>query len=339
MRAAARSIRLFLLAACLMVATVVASITGSTFFGGAGTGRAAEPLVLNGGWAAFTRCPIDDPVMLGADGVISLNYCVAAQSMSGSIKLGSTQAESGPSNIQFGLVGRSPFNVVSPASGAIAADPVDVPGGLLGLMCPSSNMLVRSICGRLTNSALNRVTAAVEDAGPPSDFDFNAGFQLGVPLMTLPIKVHLQNPLLGPSCYIGSDADPIILRPANTDLSQFSLNFSSLDTNGTFDSQNGTILLLEVSGASQGDDTFAVPGATGCGVAGLLNTAINAKTGLPSPSGNNSIVLRGGSTKLITWSNPAMHLPDAGAQFSAAWHSAVCDPDCPTPTPTPDPDQ
>src|SRR5581483_6762234 len=156
-----------------------------------------------------------------------------------------------------------------------------------------------------------------------------AGLQLGQPVLTMPIKVHLQNPFLGSTCYIGSDSDPIVLRPANTVAGTFSI--TRFNASGAIDA-GGAFPRLDVIGGSQADTTFAVPGARGCGVASTLDTAINLKEGLPSPSGNNSLVLTGASTYAATLADPRSHYPNAGWDFSDGWHSAVCP--CPTPTPT-----
>ena len=50
---------------------------------------------------------------------------------------------------------------------------------------------------------------------------------------------------------------------------------------------------LLITGAVQGDDTFAVPGAQGCGPNGdgSLDAVVNAVVGLPSPAGSNHLVL------------------------------------------------
>src|SRR5262249_34843103 len=52
---------------------------------------------------------------------------------------------------------------------------------------------------------------------------------------------------------------------------------------------NGPLFTIVVPGAVQGDNTFSVPGASGCGPNGdgSLNGAVNAIVGLPSPSGAN----------------------------------------------------
>src|SRR5262249_7867203 len=130
---------------------------------------------------------------------------------------------------------------------------------------------------------------------------------------------------LGPSCFLGSDMNPIVLHPANTDVSNAMLDVEQFDTDGTPD-PNGILASLVVSGTTQGDDTFAVPGATGCGPNGdgSLNGAVNAIVGLPSPSGANHLVLNDASSAL---GFPTSGLSGSGTivtgqQFSDAWHSA-----------------
>jgi hypothetical protein len=279
------------------------------------------PVTLRGEWNHYSRCPVDDPAMTAVDGSTSFGYCVAAASSGGSFKLGNTESQAGASDIQFGLAGPNPFDVISPSGGAIASAPVDVPGGLLGLMCPSADPTVLAVCSLITDDSLNRVTATVEDAGPPTDFNIAAGTQLGVPIMTLPIKVHLENPLLGSTCYVGSDADPIVLRPAATDFTGSSFQVVRFIADGTPDA-NGDLSEVELAGVTQADTTFAAPGATGCGVGGALDAAINYKTGLPSPSGNNSVVLSGGSSFIVTFADHSTHYPYAGLDFTDDWHAS-----------------
>jgi hypothetical protein len=48
---------------------------------------------------------------------------------------------------------------------------------------------------------------------------------------------------------------------------------------------------LYVKGASVVDNTWAAPGATGCGAMGLLNTAVNLQSDLPSAAGANEAIL------------------------------------------------
>jgi len=251
-------------------------------------------------WTPFTRCPVDDPVMLAADGVNTIPVCLASNSTHGSITIGNTTTLTGNSNLQVGLVANNGvFTVVAAAGGSLIADPATVTAGGV------------------------TVTATVESAGTPSDFDLIAGLSVGVPIITLPIKIHLESLPgaavdLGPSCFIGSDQDPIVLHPENTDLSNATANGSGFNPDGT-PNPNGPLFTIVVAGAVQGDNTFAVPGASGCGPNGdgSLNGAVNAIVGLPSPSGANHLVQDDASSSLAL-----PNVPLTGQQFSDDWHIA-----------------
>jgi hypothetical protein len=262
-----------------------------------------------GAWTPFSRCPVDDPAMLATDGVNTVSFCLASNSPHGSITIGATTTATGNSNLQVGLVAdvnNFTFTVVGPAGGALVGDPVQVTAGGI------------------------TVTATVESAGVPTNFDLLAGISVGMPIITLPIKIHLESLPgaavdLGPSCFIGSDMDPIILMPANTDVSNAMLNVVQFDPDGTPD-PNGILASLVVSGTTQGDDTFAVPGASGCGPNGdgSLDSVVNAVVGLPSPSGANHVVLDDASSALAF---PTSGLSGSGTivtgqQFSDDWHLA-----------------
>ncbi len=316
-----------------LVPLIVLLSAASVMNGGAPAAGAAASL--NGDWASFTRCPVDDPAMLAVDGRMAVSWCIAADSPGGSIKLGNTSATTGDTSVQFGLISRAQtFTLVSPPGGAIVAAPVDVPGGLLGLMCPSPDPVVTSVCNLITDSTLNRVAASVQAAGSPSDFRFDA-LITGAPILTLPIKIQLQNPLLGSNCYIGSDADPILLHPRVTSFAGVKSRGENFDANGTPDPR-GPLVLGEVSGLTEGDSSFAVPAASGCGLAGALDGAINSRAGLPSPSGNNHVALNNASSSLVSFANAAALYPNAGKQLSDDWHSA-CAGTCPTAAPSQDP--
>jgi len=274
---------------------------------------------MNGIWGPFDRCPVDSAAMLAVDGVSSDPACIANSSPNGSIKLGNSTQTTGATNLQLGATindATGAFSLVTPAGGALVSEPVNVEGGLLGLMCPSDIPLVTAICDGLVGSPLNSVTAVVEPAGAPSNFDRAAALRLGRPIITLPVKVHLVNPILGPNCYIGTDGNPIVLRPENT--TQPSIAAAIGDLDGT---PNPSGALARLTGTStQGDDSFAVPGATGCGLLGVLNTAVNQQQGLPSPAGNNNLVLNNASSAVIS---EGAQGPVTGQQFSDGWHSAV----------------
>ncbi|MFJ8311373.1 MULTISPECIES: hypothetical protein [unclassified Streptomyces] len=305
-------------------AQLLAAGTALTLLGAVGpaVADAAPATQLGGNWAPFTRCPVDDPAMLAADGRIDIVQCIASHSAGGSIKLGSTEVVTGASDLQLGVVQHASGapTLIAPAGGALIADPADIPGGLLGLMCPSDLPVISGICRQITDGTLNRITATVESAGTPSDFNLTAGASTGQPIVAIPVRIHLQNPILGGSCYLGSAGNPIVLRPKN--LTAPALGIQRFDGNGTAHT-TGVMNRLSLTGANQGDATFAVPGANGCGLAGLLDWAVNLKTGLPSAAGHNSVVLNSASTYLAGLHAPGTVVPDNGKLLSQYWHSAV----------------
>src|SRR5262249_32197874 len=213
---------------------------------GTATGDDQEFQAGPGAWAPFSRCPVDDPAMLASDGISSIVFCLGSNSTHGSISIGTITTTTGSTNLQVGRLldtSTSEFTVVGSPTGALVADPVEI-----------------------ANTPVGVVTAVTESAGLPSNFNLFARIQTGVPIITLPIKIHLQNPALGPSCFIGSDQNPILPNPENTDLS----NAKSIGGFFTFDPTSvpdvaGADGSLLITGAVQGDDTFVVPGAEGCG--------------------------------------------------------------------------
>jgi hypothetical protein len=109
-----------------------------------------------------------------------------------------------------------------------------------------------------------------------------------------------------------------VLHPANTDISNAMLSFGNFDPTGAPD-PNGPLQELTVAGVIQGDDTFSVPGANGCGPNGdgSLDMLVDLAAGLPSPSGSNHLVLDDASNALALPANG-----QDGQTFSDFWHVA-----------------
>lgn len=301
----------------------VAALTAFGAFASLGTATAATP-DLNGAWGPFTRCPVDSPTMLGADGLDKAPQCVVSYAASGSIKLGNTTVITGNSNLQMGVVQNADgtSTVVAPASGAIIAASATVPGGLLGLMCPSNIPGVTAICKQLSDGKLNKITATLESVGTPSDFDQIAGVVTDQTIVNIPVRIHLENPFLGSNCYIGTKTNPIVLKPKNLTYPSFAVE--RFDGDGTAN-EEGEMSRLNLLGSTQSDTTFAVPGASGCGLGlfGVIDAAVNLKTGLPSAAGKNSLTLNNTQTYLSGLFAPGTIAPDAGKQLARNWHSAV----------------
>jgi hypothetical protein len=258
-----------------------------------------------GAWTSFFRCPVDDPAMLATQGFNvstgagTMGFCLSSNSTHGSISIGNLTTTTGNTNLQIGLVSQDalggPFTVIPPSTGSLVADPVQL------------------------TTPVGPVTAVTESAGTPSNFCLFCGIAADQPILTIPIKIHLESPVLGPNCSIGSKKHPILLNPQNTDLSNAKSvgAFFSFDSNGVPDATPGPDGALLVTGLVQGDDTFSAPGAKGCGPHGSFDSVVDSVAGVPSPSGNNHLVLDDGSSGLAFPENG-----EGGHDFANDWHVA-----------------
>lgn len=281
----------------------------------------ASAETLAGEWASYGNCPVDAPAMLAADGSAVVATCMAGTTTNGTIKLGNDSMPVGAVNFSFGVLNaRGTYTLVVPSNGGLSGDPVNVPGGMLGLMCPSDIPVISAICDAVVDSNLNKVTATMESAGAPRNFDLSAAAVVGRPIMTMPVKIRLSNPFLRSSCYIGSNSNPILLTVANT--TQPTAGLSRFNADGT-PSATGEMSALALSGGTLNDSTFAVPAARGCDFIGLIDSVLNARQGLPAASGKNNLTLNGAVFKLGGFQNPRAHVPNQGAVLSDRWHAAV----------------
>ncbi|MGC5341664.1 hypothetical protein ACPXCE_02045 [Streptomyces sp. DT24] len=302
----------------------LAAVTVIIPIGTSPAGAAGGP-TMKGNWAPFSRCPVDAPAMLAADGENTIAICVASHSDSGSIKLGNTTATTAANDLQFGVVrdtATGESTVVPPAGGALVGAPTEIPGGLLGLMCPSGIPVVSGICAQLTDNTLNRVVATVESVATPRDFDLVAGMSAGRTIVRIPVRIHLENPFLGGKCYIGTSGSPVVLGPQNVTGPAIGSGLYAAD--GATD-DTGPLNRISLTGNAQGDSAYSVPGATGCGPLGLgaLNWAVNLKTGLPSAAGRNSLVLNDTATYTAGLASPDAAAPNAGRKLAEYWHLGV----------------
>lgn len=240
-------------------------------------------------YAPFTDCPLHDPEMrLAAPGFAM--GCIKSVTASGSFSVNGIPVPiTNPVTVQFGTYsdldssGNQVFHVVPPQDGKeLLTEPEVIPGGLLVLVCLSADPSVARLCETAMTSGHTDLSVEVQLAGPITNFS-----PLAATPFTLPVKVKLGNPLLGGKCYIGSDSDPILLNPTFNPVG--TLSFESDPDPVRFPN----VAVLAITGSTLTDDIFSVPSATGCGPGGVADAAINATLGLPSPSGNNHLVLNG----------------------------------------------
>ena len=140
------------------------------------------------------------------------------------------------------------------------------------------------------------MTATVELAGSASNISVNVInllFEQGTAL-SLPIKIKLSNAILGSNCYIGSNSNPVVIDFTSGKTSPPPPNEAIHGSAGTPE-RNEAETIFTLSGGSLVNNSFAAPGAHGCG--GLfslfIDPLVNSLVGLPSPAGTNTAVLEG----------------------------------------------
>ncbi len=238
-----------------------------------------------GAFAVFAQCPVT---------ASQVDACIYSPTTSGYITIGKQEVPIVSTQVLQGglLEEEEPF--VKHLSAALNGETLTktaqkVPGGLAGLVeCDKiSNFIERILCEGFFENGLTGVNAVTELAAPASSVVLNtAAEQLGEgTALTLPVKVKLENPLLGSECYIGSTKEPI------------TLNLTTGATTGGPTGKPGTKKtkekgeIVEISGISLVSNTFTAPKTSGCGVGGILDGLINEKIGLPSSK--NTAVLNG----------------------------------------------
>jgi hypothetical protein len=238
-----------------------------------------------GEFAVFSDCP-----------VTTATECLFAKTETGKIVIAKENVPIEKAIVLQGGLNELPsgeFQLVAAKDGnTLSKSPQKVPGGLAGLVrCTEiSNFIERAACALVFENGTTGVTATTELAGPASLVTLNLENYLARSgtALSLPIKVHLENPFLGSSCYVGSNSNPIVVNL----------------TTGTSGSVTGTPgiaeslaegQILSISASSLVNNTFSAPGASGCGglFSFLIDPIINSRLGIPSGPGKNTAILNG----------------------------------------------
>jgi hypothetical protein len=242
-----------------------------------------------GEYAQFNECPLNR---------VTITDCVYSVSTGGEFTVGKkTVPLVNPVTLQGGFEGSSDeIDFYGAENGdTLSKTPQPVPGGLLGLLnCKEqTNLVIKGLCEAALENGLTGVNAIVELTGPTkglTDVKLNTERLLlrEKTALGLPVKVRLQNALLGANCYIGSDKSPL------------QLNFTT-GKSGTLEGSSGELgfneafTIITVTGGKFVDGTFAAPPASGCGgiLSFLVDPVVNSVLGAPSPSGKNAATLEG----------------------------------------------
>jgi hypothetical protein len=250
---------------------------------------AAEP---TGSFAVFKQCP------RFTNGV---NFCVFSQTNSGEVTLNKqTVPISHTITLQGGVI-RDETTEAETFVGALNGEtlsktPEPVPGGLASLIKCNEipNLLERLSCELVFQNGLTGVNAVTELAKPASAIAINKNNLVnseGIAL-SLPVKIHLENPLLGSECYIGSNTHPITWNFTTGTTTPPEPNKPITGSPGQFEF-NEEFTYVKITNNKLVDNEFAAPGASGCGglFAFLLDPIIDGKIGLPSAAGQNTAIL------------------------------------------------
>jgi hypothetical protein len=282
--------RTFVMAAmALMIVPVTALASASP--------AAAEPM---GIFKIFKECPTEVP---------GVTLCSVDNTTSGEVKLGNTGVPITKTITQQGglIPTGNPENerefFAYPAKNGESLSKValNVPGGLLDFIkCESITgsglieIALRELCKFTFEHGSTEVTATTELAATeknPVILNEEALNSEEGTALTLPIKVHLKNSLLGNSCYIGSEAEPIELHlttGATTPAKGVTPLHGKKGTPST-EREKG-LLVAHIKENTQVDNTFSAPKAYGCGevtilgikFTGGLDFLVEGKLGIPN---------------------------------------------------------
>ncbi len=252
---------------------------------------------LTGEFKKFEFCPYNNA---------SVERCINSLTTGGEVVLGSKKVPIIKQVVLQGGYMEAPFEgpegefskFVEATNGVtLSKAPQNVPGGLAGFVnCKEiSNFLLRISCEVTFENGLTGVSSTLELAKPASDIkisELHLAEGIGV-AMKLPLKVRLENPFLGSSCYVGSSTTPI----------KWELTTGKTSPPGPNTSISGNIgeisfleeaQILKIKGNELVDNAWSAPSANGCGgiFSFIIDPIVNASSGLPSAAGKNTARLK-----------------------------------------------
>jgi hypothetical protein len=180
----------------------------------------------------------------------------------------------------------------------LSKTPQPVPGGLQGVTAPGSwPKWLQEYFNEQIETGFTGVNATIELTGPTNGLTDatqsteNLLLEEGTAL-TLPVKIHLENPILGSNCYLGSNSEPIDLHLTTGTSGALKGSAGELMFNKTF-------TIVDFTNVRLVDNTFAVPSANGCGgiFSAYINPLVDSIFGTPSAAGKNHLVLEGTLTE------------------------------------------
>jgi hypothetical protein len=265
----------------LVLTIALFAVTVSLFAAASATAELA------GNYAKFAQCPYNSP---------EAAKCLYSMTSGGEVVLGSTKVPIvNPAILQGAYTepGKSGVSRFIDAANGISLSKASqpIPGGLLGIVAPAdASPLVKAVIALFFENDLTKASASLQLARPAEEIRFNEenfGGEAG-PGLALPIKVHLENPLLGPSCYVGSSFSPILWALTSGTTAPPKPNKPITGTVGEVEFKDGGGL-AETKRTTLVDNAWSAPLANGCGgpLSSLINPIVNGSAGLPAVAGVN----------------------------------------------------
>ena len=248
-------------------------------------------------FSVFSDCPVTSP---------GVELCSFAQTTSGEFAIGSTKVPINKTiTLQGGAIptGVNPkeyFLVPAKDGNSLSKTELNVPGGLLDFVnCEEIKgkglfeTLERATCKAIFENGttgVTEVTELVATTSNPAILNLVALSTEEGTALTLPVRVHLKNPLLGNSCFIGSEKSPVQLHLTTGKSGTLKGNRGEAET-----LEEKEQVMLRLFENSLVDNTYTAPVAEGCGefFSFLIDPIVDAKLGLPSAAGKNKAVLNG----------------------------------------------
>jgi hypothetical protein len=246
-----------------------------------------------GDFAVFADCPLSNP---------ATSACIYASTKSGEFVVGNEAVPiKNPITLQGGIhvnEDESESFIAAEDGNTLSKTPQSVPGGLLGLIrCNEiSNFIERLACEVTFENGVTGVTATTELAAPASSIGISVQNLISAEgtALSLPVKVHLENPFLGSSCYIGSNSHPIVIPFTTGTTSPPPPNTPITGSRGNPEFKD-EFQILSVTENELVNNSYAAPAVQGCGgvFSFLIDPIVDSKLGLPAAAGHNTAILKG----------------------------------------------
>lgn len=249
---------------------------------------------LTGAYTVFEQCPWTNA---------ETNRCLYSLTEKGEVVIGSKKVPIEKAvTLQAGYTKPvANFSKLVAAKNGItlAKVPQNVPGGLLGIVPPEkSGFLVKKLSAFFFENSLTGVNSTLELAKEPKEVEFSEihlAEEEGI-VLKLPIKIHLENPFLGKSCFVGSSSSPVKWELTAGTTSPPEPNKPIKGSAGFFEFLEGA-QVLRTTEDSLVDNAWSAPAPSGCGgiLSFLVNPIISAQLGTTT-AGHNTAILTGTSS-------------------------------------------